>query len=154
MASFIGRNAGAATAKEPMTSLDLIQPDREKGTGTFCAKHPEGRSGKRCLSPFPLRWSHRLAWMLAAATWLLIMVGAVVTGYGAGMSVPDWPKTYDYWFYPLERWVWARDVFHGTWPSDARATGGPAGNRAGCRSLGEATGGNGCAGWSQSRCWG
>ncbi len=25
----------------------------EKGTGTFCAKHPEGRSGKRCLSPFP-----------------------------------------------------------------------------------------------------
>ena len=26
---------------------------REKGTGTFCAKHPQGRSGKRCLSPFP-----------------------------------------------------------------------------------------------------
>jgi hypothetical protein len=26
----------------------------EKGTGTFCAKHPEGRPGKRCLSPFPL----------------------------------------------------------------------------------------------------
>jgi potassium efflux system protein len=25
----------------------------EKGTGTFCAEHPEGRSGKRCLSPFP-----------------------------------------------------------------------------------------------------
>jgi internalin A len=22
-------------------------------TGTFCAKHPKGRSGKRCLSPFP-----------------------------------------------------------------------------------------------------
>ena len=25
----------------------------EKGTGAFCAKHPEGRAGKRCLSPFP-----------------------------------------------------------------------------------------------------
>jgi MraZ protein len=25
----------------------------EKGTGTFCAKHPKGRSGKRGLSPFP-----------------------------------------------------------------------------------------------------
>jgi len=25
----------------------------EKVTGTFCAKHPKGRSGKRCLSPFP-----------------------------------------------------------------------------------------------------
>ena len=24
-----------------------------KGTGTFCAQHPKGRSGKRCLSPFP-----------------------------------------------------------------------------------------------------
>ena len=24
----------------------------KKGTGTFCAQHPEGRSGKRCLSPF------------------------------------------------------------------------------------------------------
>jgi hypothetical protein len=29
--------------------------EREKVTGTFCAKHPEGRSGKRCLSPFPWR---------------------------------------------------------------------------------------------------
>ena len=25
----------------------------EKGSGTFCAQHPEGRSGKRCLTPFP-----------------------------------------------------------------------------------------------------
>ena len=24
----------------------------KRGTGTFCAKHPKGRSGKRCLSPF------------------------------------------------------------------------------------------------------
>jgi lysyl-tRNA synthetase class 2 len=28
----------------------------EKVTGTFCAKHPKGRSGKRCLSPFPSLW--------------------------------------------------------------------------------------------------
>ena len=25
----------------------------EKGSGTFCAKHPSGRSGKRFLTPFP-----------------------------------------------------------------------------------------------------
>ena len=33
----------------------LVESSRkqEKGTGTFCAKHPKGRSGKRCLSPFP-----------------------------------------------------------------------------------------------------
>ena len=27
----------------------------EKGTDPFCAQHPAGRSGKRGLSPFPLR---------------------------------------------------------------------------------------------------
>ena len=38
----------------------LFSGDREKGTGTFCAKHRaptggwSGRSGKRCLSPFPV----------------------------------------------------------------------------------------------------
>jgi len=30
-------------------------PAAEKGSGTFCAKHPKGRSGKRSLTPFPLR---------------------------------------------------------------------------------------------------
>ena len=30
-----------------------LRGQAEKGTGTFCAQHPEGRSGKRCLSPFP-----------------------------------------------------------------------------------------------------
>ncbi|MFZ1934324.1 MAG: double-cubane-cluster-containing anaerobic reductase [Thermoguttaceae bacterium] len=29
------------------------KPGQEKGTGTFCAKPPKGRSGKRSLSPFP-----------------------------------------------------------------------------------------------------
>jgi error-prone DNA polymerase len=29
-----------------------FRSDPKKGTGTFCAKHPEGRSGKRFLSPF------------------------------------------------------------------------------------------------------
>lgn len=30
-----------------------IDCERKKGTGTFCAKHPPGRSSIRCLSPFP-----------------------------------------------------------------------------------------------------
>ena len=34
------------------TSFVVVQADRKKGTGTFCAKHPPGRSGKRFLSPF------------------------------------------------------------------------------------------------------
>jgi hypothetical protein len=40
------------------THLQVFQHNgvvREKGSGTFCAKHPSGRSGKRCLTPFSLR---------------------------------------------------------------------------------------------------
>ena len=32
---------------------ESFQEPPEKGTGTFCAQHPKGRAGKRCLSPFP-----------------------------------------------------------------------------------------------------
>ena len=56
-------------------------------------------------------WPHRLAWLLACATFPLILVGATVTGYGAGMSVPDWPTTYGYWFYPLKLWIVVWDLF-------------------------------------------
>ncbi len=30
-----------------------MNPTPEKGSGAFCAQHPEGRSGKRLLTPFP-----------------------------------------------------------------------------------------------------
>jgi hypothetical protein len=35
-------------------------------TGTFCAKHPSGLSGKRCLSPFPAPW---IVLVLAILAW-------------------------------------------------------------------------------------
>ena len=57
------------------------------------------------------RWPHRLAWLLVLATFPLLLVGAAVTGYGAGMSVPDWPTTYGYWFYPLHLWIRVWDLF-------------------------------------------
>ena len=48
--------------------------EREKGTGTICAKHPEGRSGKWCLSPFPtlrvIQWAANLR-----ACWLQMPYG-------------------------------------------------------------------------------
>ena len=56
-------------------------------------------------------WPHRLAWLLVCATLGLLLVGAAVTGYGAGMSVPDWPTTYHYWFYPLRDWIRVWDLF-------------------------------------------
>ncbi len=53
-------------------------------------------------------WPHRLAVVLACATFPLIWVGGLVTTYDAGMAVPDWPSTYGYnlFAYPLAKW-WA-----------------------------------------------
>ena len=50
---------------------------------------------------------HRVAWIAAVATFLLIVVGGLVTSKGAGMSVPDWPTTYGYnmFLFPYSRWV-------------------------------------------------
>ncbi len=58
-------------------------------------------------------WPHRLAWALACATFPLIWMGGLVTTYGAGMAVPDWPNTYGYnlFLYPLESWLHVWDVF-------------------------------------------
>jgi len=57
-------------------------------------------------------WSHRLAWALACCTFPLVFVGSLVTTYGAGMAVPDWPSTFGYWlYYPLRSWVAVQDVF-------------------------------------------
>jgi cytochrome c oxidase assembly protein subunit 15 len=56
-------------------------------------------------------WPHRLAWLLACATFPLILVGSVVTNYGAGMAVEDWPTTFGYWFYPLKAWLAVWDLF-------------------------------------------
>ena len=75
-------------AREPMSDLFVAQPEQ----------------------PYHC-WPHRLAWLLVLATFPLLLVGATVTGYGAGMSVPDWPTTYGYWFYPLHLWIRVWDLF-------------------------------------------
>ncbi len=49
----------------------------------------ENRGGLR-WSP----WPHRVAVVTTAATFLLILVGGVVTNTGAGLAVPDWPTTF------------------------------------------------------------
>lgn len=41
-------------------------------------------------------WVHRLATGLSAATFLLILVGGIVTNTGAALAVPDWPTTFGY----------------------------------------------------------
>ena len=40
--------------------------------------------------------AHRLALALCAATFVLILVGGLVTNTGAALAVPDWPTTFGY----------------------------------------------------------
>ncbi|HTY41581.1 MAG TPA: COX15/CtaA family protein [Thermoanaerobaculia bacterium] len=50
---------------------------------------------------------HRFAVLTAAATFLLVIAGGLVTSTESGLSVPDWPTTYGYnmFTFPLSKWV-------------------------------------------------
>jgi heme a synthase len=66
----------------------------------------------------PSPWPHRLAVVLACATFPLLWVGGLVTTTKAGMAVPDWPTTYGYnmFLYPWQSWLagpWDLFVEHG-----------------------------------------
>ena len=52
-------------------------------------------------------WPHRLALMTAGATFILILVGGLVTNTESGLAVPDWPTTFGYnmFLYPWSRMV-------------------------------------------------
>lgn len=63
-------------------------------------------------------WPHRLAVVLACATFPLVWVGGLVTTTDAGMAVPDWPTTYGYnmFLYPWQTWLlgpWDLFIEHG-----------------------------------------
>lgn len=44
---------------------------------------------------------HRFALLTAAATFLLLIAGALVTSNDAGLAVPDWPLSYGTWMPPM-----------------------------------------------------
>jgi heme a synthase len=52
-------------------------------------------------------WPHRLAVVLACATFPLLFIGGLVTSKGAGLAVPDWPTTFGHnmFLYPWSRMV-------------------------------------------------
>jgi cytochrome c oxidase assembly protein subunit 15 len=65
-------------------------------------------------NPYPMRtpgservWSHRIALVLACATFPLLFIGGLVTSTGAGLAVPDWPTTFGYnmFLYPWSKMV-------------------------------------------------
>jgi heme a synthase len=51
--------------------------------------------------------AHRIAWVTAAATLGLILLGGLVTNTGSALVVPDWPTTFGYnmFLYPWSRMV-------------------------------------------------
>jgi heme a synthase len=53
------------------------------------------------------RWPHRIALVLACATFPLLFIGGLVTGKGAGLAVPDWPTSFGYgmFLYPWSKMV-------------------------------------------------
>ncbi len=53
----------------------------------------------------PINWRFALAMVAVAATGLLVVAGGLVTGYDAGLSVPDWPRSFqaNMFLYPLSR---------------------------------------------------
>ena len=52
-------------------------------------------------------WLHRTARLTAGSTFLLIVIGAIVTSTDSGLAVPDWPTTFGYnmFLYPLSEMV-------------------------------------------------
>ncbi len=52
-------------------------------------------------------WPHRLAWLLACATFPLLFIGGLVTSLGVGLAVPDWPTTFGYnmFLYPWSKMI-------------------------------------------------
>jgi heme a synthase len=49
----------------------------------------------------------RFAFATAAATFVLLCVGGLVTSHGVGLAVPDWPNSYGYnmFFFPVSKWI-------------------------------------------------
>ncbi len=52
-------------------------------------------------------WLYRIAIITAVATFILIVIGGIVTSTESGLAVPDWPTTFGYnmFLYPLSEMV-------------------------------------------------
>ena len=57
------------------------------------------------------RWLSRFSLLTAVATLGLIAIGGLVTSYGAGMAVPDWPNSYGYNMFLFSVSQWICEVF-------------------------------------------
>lgn len=53
------------------------------------------------VKPTPSKALHRFAYLVAAATFGLLIAGGLVTSTGSGLSVPDWPLSFGMVFPPM-----------------------------------------------------
>jgi len=60
----------------------------------LCGRDTNTLSGSRRLTSTYNRAHHRFAVALAAATFVLLIAGALVTSNDAGLAVPDWPTSF------------------------------------------------------------
>jgi cytochrome c oxidase assembly protein subunit 15 len=58
------------------------------------------------------RTLHRVALVVAWATFPLIFIGGLVTSKDAGLSVPDWPNSYGYNMFLFPPRLWAGNIFY------------------------------------------
>ena len=95
-----------------------VPPQQDRMVGLAKLVPPYTKFMSNTTKPTPSHWPHRLAVLLACATFPLIWVGGLVTTYDAGMAVPDWPTTYGYnlFLYPWQTWLggpWDLFIEHG-----------------------------------------
>ena len=59
-------------------------------------------------------WIHRIALITAGATFLLVIMGGIVTSTESGLAVPDWPTSFGYnmFTYPLSEMVKDPKIFY------------------------------------------
>ncbi len=60
-------------------------------------------------------WLHGFSVVLCVSTFILIFAGGLVTSTDSGLSVPDWPNTYNYnmFTFPVSMWVGGIFYEHG-----------------------------------------
>lgn len=70
--------------------------------------------GQRFPSRKQIHWPAVLAWVACIATLLLITAGGLVTGFRAGLAVPDWPNSYgtNMFLYPLKSMTEVRGAYY------------------------------------------
>ncbi len=93
LGSVLGKSGGAAIASL-WTLASIVGTASVVAIGALPAK-------RRLHIRSTVDWPVAFAWITVAATGLLLFVGGMVTGFEAGLAVPDWPGSFGYnmfWF--------------------------------------------------------